>query len=233
MARRLILWDVDGTLVSTGPAGRLALETAAGVVAGLQEVPSVPMSGKTDPQIIAEMLAIAGVAAEEIARMMPFALEEAERSLAGSELLIQRDGFVQPGVAELLARLGDSNGVRQTLVTGNVVANARLKVSVFGLDRAFDFAVGAYGTDHADRDCLVPVSLDRVRDLRGETYLPEEVWVIGDTRHDLSCAKAAGVRCLIVGTGRDGFEPVRDLDADAVVENLADVDGIIKTLLAS
>jgi phosphoglycolate phosphatase-like HAD superfamily hydrolase len=191
------------------------------------------MSGKTDPQIMAEMLAIAGVASEEIARMMPLALEEAERALASSEVLLKRDGFVQPGVSELLARLGDTNGVRQTLVTGNVAANARLKVSVFGLDRVFDFAVGAYGTDHADRDSLVPISLGRVRDLRGETYEPEEVWVIGDTLHDLSCAKAAGVRCLIVGTGGKGFESVRDLDADAVVENLADVDRTLKTLLAS
>ena len=66
VARRLIMWDLDGTLVSSGPPGRLALETAAGVVAGLQAVPRVTMSGKTDPQIIAEMLAIAGVASEEV-----------------------------------------------------------------------------------------------------------------------------------------------------------------------
>jgi phosphoglycolate phosphatase-like HAD superfamily hydrolase len=117
-------------------------------------------------------------------------------------------------------------------VTGNIAANAGLKVSVCWLESVFDFDVGAYGTDHAERDCLVPIALDRVRELREESYLLEQVWVMGDTRHDLSCARAAGVRCLILGTGRGGFELVRDLDADAVVEDLADTDRILKTLLA-
>ena len=97
--------------------------------------------------------------------------------------------------------------------------------------RVFNFAVGAYGTDHAERDRLVPISLRRVSDLRGETYPPEHVWVIGDTRHDLSCANVVGVRCLIVGTGRDGYESVCDLEADAVVEDLGDTDRILEILL--
>jgi phosphoglycolate phosphatase len=232
MARRLILWDIDGTLVSSGPAGRIALETGARTAARLNAIPSVTMGGKTDPQIITEMLTLAGLAPRSISGLMPSALTEVERALADRSGQLQQEGFVHPGVRELLVRLGDTNGVRQTLVTGNVAANASLKVSAFGLEGAFDFAVGAYGTDHAERDCLVPISLSRVRELRGETYLPEHVWVIGDTRHDLSCASVAGVRCLIVGTGRDGFESVRDLDADAVVEDLADTDGILKLLLA-
>jgi phosphoglycolate phosphatase-like HAD superfamily hydrolase len=232
MARRLILWDIDGTLVSSGPAGRLALETGTRVAAKLDTVPSVTMSGKTDPQIITEMLTLAGLAPRSIASLMPCALAEVERALVSRSDQLRQEGFVHPGVRELLVRLAGTNGVRQSLVTGNVAANAGLKVSAFGLDSVFDFAVGAYGTDHAERDRLVPISLSRVRELRGETYLPEHVWVIGDTRHDLSCASVAGVRCLIVGTGRDGFGSVRDLDADAVVEDLADTDGILKTLLA-
>jgi phosphoglycolate phosphatase-like HAD superfamily hydrolase len=232
MTRRLILWDIDGTLVSCGPSGRLALETGARLAAGLEAAPHVAMSGKTDPQIIAEMLTLAGLSPQDIARLMPLALAEAERTLAGQEDSLRQEGVVHPGVPELLVRLSTANGVRQTLVTGNLANNANLKVSAFGLDGVFDFPVGAYGTDHAERDCLVPIALDRVRQLRGETHLPEEVWVIGDTRHDLSCARVAGVRCLIVGTGRDGFESVRDLDADAVVEDLADTSRILETLLA-
>lgn len=232
MADRLIMWDVDGTLVSCGMAGRRALEFAACAAAGLDAVPRVTMSGRTDPQIMAEMLTLAGLASHDVARLLPTALAEAERTLAGLEGWLKQDGVVHPGVPELLDRLADTSGVRQTVVSGNVAANARLKVSAFGLESALDFDVGAYGTDHADRDCLVPISLGRVRDLRGETYPPEQVWVVGDTRHDLSCARVAGVRCLIVGTGRDGFELVSDLDADAVVEDLADTDRIVKILLA-
>jgi phosphoglycolate phosphatase-like HAD superfamily hydrolase len=190
------------------------------------------MSGKTDPQIIAEMLTITGLTHQEIARLVPRALAEAERALASYDDRLKQEGFVHPGVPELLVRLATINGVRQTLVTGNVATNANMKVSAFGLDGVFDFPVGAYGTDHAERDCLVPIALDRVRELRGETYSPEQVWVIGDTRHDLSCARVAGVRCLIVGTGRDGFESVHHLDADAVVENLADTSRVLETLLA-
>jgi phosphoglycolate phosphatase-like HAD superfamily hydrolase len=162
---------------------------------------------------------------------MPRALVETEQALARYGDALRQDGLVHPGVRELLSRLADTTGVRQTLVTGNVAANARLKVSAFGLEGVFDFGVGAYGTDHAERDRLVPIALDRVRELRGESYLPEQVWVVGDTRHDLSCARAARVRCLIVGTGGGGFELVRDLDADVVVKDLADTDRILRTVL--
>ena len=77
----------------------------------------------------------------------------------------------------------------------------------------------------------MPVALRRVVELRGETYLPEQVWVIGDTARDLACARAAGVRCLIVGTGHDGFGAVRDLAADVVMEDLGDTAWVLEVLL--
>jgi phosphoglycolate phosphatase-like HAD superfamily hydrolase len=231
MDGRLILWDIDGTLLSCGTSGREALEAGARAAAKLGAVPHVTMSGKTDPQIIAEMLTLAGLPSSDLATLMPRALIETEQALASYGDALGQEGLVHPGVRELLSQLADTSGVRQTLVTGNIAANARLKVSAFGLERVFDFDIGAYGSDHAERDCLVPIALGRVRKLRGESYLPEQVWVIGDTQHDLSCAKAARVRCLIVGTGRGGFELVRDLDADVVVKDLEDTGGILRTVL--
>jgi phosphoglycolate phosphatase-like HAD superfamily hydrolase len=189
------------------------------------------MSGKTDPQIVAEILTAAGIPKSEVAGLLPLALSVAERTLATSEETIKREGYVHRGVRELLTALAETGSVRQTLVSGNIAANAALKVGAFGLEGFLDFEVGAYGSDNSDRDRLVPICLKRVSDLRGETYPVEQVWVIGDTPNDLKCARAAGVRCLLVGTGRLGSDSVRDLGADAQLENLADTDSVLKILL--
>lgn len=233
MPRRLILWDIDGTLLTTGPAGRRALETGARAAADLAEVPSVDMSGKTDPQIVREILDCAGLAGEEIERVLPVALEHAERALASETHLMLAEGKVHPGVADALCALADVEGVRQTLLTGNVWRNAAVKVRVFGLDTFFDAEVGAYGDDHADRNYLVPIARERARRLRNEDYAPDEVWVVGDTPNDVRCARAGGVRCLIVGTGHAGPDAVRDLEADAVLDDLSDTDVVLKILLGT
>jgi len=230
-ARRLILWDVDGTLVSCGPAGREALENGARLAAGLTALPHLPMGGKTDPQIISEMLLGAGVARAELETLVPVALAETKRALGGWTARMAREGKVLPGIWRLLEELGGREGVRQTLLTGNVAVNAAAKVGAFGLEGYLDLPVGAYGDDSPERELLVPIALARVRELRGETYQPEQVWVIGDTSRDLACARAAGVRCLLAGTGREGFDAVRGLDADAVREDLADTEAVLEILL--
>jgi phosphoglycolate phosphatase-like HAD superfamily hydrolase len=227
--RRLILWDIDGTLLRTGGAGRHALEIAAVTVGELAETPHVHMSGKTDPLILREILTAAALPKQQIDGLLPKAMRAAETALAEAEDWIRRDGFTFPGVREALERLAATDGVRQTLVTGNLAANAAVKVATFGLEHFFDFEVGAYGTDHEDRNELVPIALERVERLRGETYAPDEVWVIGDTDRDLACARAASVRCLLVGNG-DTAE-LAHLDADAIVEDLSDTDAILELLL--
>lgn len=216
--RRLILWDVDGTLIRTWGIGRRVIEDAAALVGGLAEVPHVEMSGKTDPQILREIFTAAELADEHIDTILPGAMAAAEQALAAAEAELRGSGVVLPGVAELLQRLDGTPGVRQTLLTGNLTPNAAIKVAAFGLTHFFDVEVGAYGTDHADRLELVPIALERVARLRGETYEPDEVWVIGDTANDLACARAGGVRCLLVGVDAVGLE------ADVVLPDLADVD---------
>ncbi|MCB1018068.1 MAG: haloacid dehalogenase-like hydrolase, partial [Acidimicrobiales bacterium] len=220
--RRFVLWDVDGTLITTQGVGRRAMEEAALAVAGLVEVPSIVMSGKTDPQILREIFRAADLADDHIDRLLPEAMAAAERALAGIEHELRAHGRVLPGVRALLARLDAAAGVRQTLLTGNLTANAAVKVGAFDLTHFFDTEVGAYGTDHADRLELVPIALERVARFRGETYAPDEVWVIGDTPNDLACARAGGVRCLLVGTGHP--EDLAALGPDAYLDDLGDVD---------
>jgi phosphoglycolate phosphatase len=231
MTRRLILWDIDGTLLTTGSAGRLALERGTMAATGLDRVSHVEMSGKTDPQIVREMLVLEGLSGAEVDRVLPTALREAERALEGEGERMLSEGRVHPGVRALLEALAATEGVRQSLLTGNVAVNAVVKVRTFGLDSYFDFEIGAYGTDHADRTELVPFALRRARELRGEDYRPDEVWIIGDTANDLRCATAAGAHCLLVGTGKDGVGAVASLPADAVVEDLSDTALVLGILL--
>ncbi|MHB8439446.1 MAG: HAD family hydrolase [Acidimicrobiales bacterium] len=231
-ARRLILWDIDGTLVSTGTIGREALETGAGQAAGLIEIPHISMGGKTDPQIVTEILEAAGLSAAEAVQAVPKALAVAQRHLAASSKRMSCEGFVQPGVPDVLATLATTEGVSQSLLTGNIRPNAKVKLSTFGLDGFFDFDIGAYGSDDAVREALVPIALARAQNLRGVSYGVDEVWIVGDTANDLSCARAGGVRCLLVGTGREGFDAVAELPADQVLPNLSDVDLVCSVLLA-
>jgi phosphoglycolate phosphatase-like HAD superfamily hydrolase len=227
---RLILWDIDGTLIRSGGVGRRVVEEAAALVGSLAEVPRIMMSGKTDPQILREIFRAAALADEHIDTLLPDAMAAAERALAAAEHELRESGHVLPGVRELLHRLRDADQVRQTLLTGNLTANAAVKVAAFGLTELFDAEVGAYGTDHADRLELVPIALERVARFRDEHYEPDEVWVVGDTPNDLACARAGGVRCLLVGDvyGDDGARRA----ADAALPDLRDVDEAFRILTA-
>jgi phosphoglycolate phosphatase-like HAD superfamily hydrolase len=225
---RLILWDIDGTLIRSGGVGRRVVEEAAALVGSLAEVPRIVMSGKTDPQILREIFRAADLAEDHIDALLPDAMAAAEQALAAAEHELREGGFVLPGVVPLLERLHDEPGVRQTLLTGNLTANAAVKVGAFGLTHLFDAEVGAYGTDHADRLELVPIALERVARYRGETYDPDDVWVVGDTANDLACARAGGVRCLLVGDVYGDEEAARA--ADAVVPDFVDIDAVFAIL---
>ncbi len=136
------------------------------------------------------------------------------------------------GVPEILGRLA-AECVQQTLLTGNTVANATVKVTAFGLQGWLDLEIGAYGSDHSDRRKLVPIALERARRLRGLRVGPGEIWVVGDTANDLACARAGGARCLLVATGETSFEELEDLEPDAVLGDLSDTETAVKILAQS
>jgi len=231
--RRLVLWDIDGTLILAGAIARQAFAAAVGQVIGrAAEEYLVPMSGKTDPLIASEMLALAGhddgpETVAEVIRLL-------EAALAGSEGrdALREGGRVLPGVTEILPRLHEDEGVLQSVLTGNTEANAAAKLAAFELDHWIDAEVGAFGSDNPTRDALVPVALERVARLRGRAFDPADVWVVGDTPFDLACARAAGARCVLVGTGRIPLAALTGIGADAALPDLSGVDEVI-ALLAS
>jgi phosphoglycolate phosphatase len=228
--RRLLLWDVDGTLVRAGDLGAAVFDLALETVLGVRPQLRVRMSGKTDPQIVQEYLVQMGV--EETPERVEAILRGIEAELAAAEAAgeLAASGAALPGVAGVLKALAGDDRVLSTLVTGNVAPNALVKVAAFGLDQWLDLAVGAYGSDDGDRNRLVPIAMGRLAAARGVRLDPADVWVIGDTPRDLDCAQAAGTRCLLVGTGRYSGTQLERLGADAVLEDLCDVPAVIKLL---
>lgn len=227
----MVLWDVDGTLLRTnGVAQRAFYEAAEHVLGRPPGEETVRMSGKTDPLIALEILALAGLAEDEARHHLPAVLERLESELQAATDLVREQGRVLPGVEAVLAELHADEAVVQSVLTGNTAANAAVKLGAFGLERWLDVEVGAFGSDDHDREQLVPIALDRVRRLRGRHLEPSDVWVVGDTPRDLACARAGGARCLLVATGRIAFEELEGLGADELLPDLTDTDSVVRLL---
>jgi phosphoglycolate phosphatase len=224
---RVILWDVDGTLVRTGGVGAeafsTAIETLFGVPAGEH---GVSLAGKTDPQIAREILTVLEL--HDADAHLPGLLAETERLVAAGRDRIRERGCILPGVSALLEALRSPDTV-QTVLTGNTAANAAVKLAAFDLGRWLDLEVGAYGSDDPDRNALVEVALTRVE----RKYGPVDrcrVWVVGDTPLDAACAKAGGVHCLLVASGFATRDALDAAGADHVVDDLTDTAAILSLL---
>jgi phosphoglycolate phosphatase-like HAD superfamily hydrolase len=230
--RRLILWDIDGTLVWTGPATRGAFDRAVSSVLG-EAIGDhgVSLGGKTDPQIAMEIFAALAVEEADARRYLPDVMAGIERELAAAVDALRDEGTVLPGVQQLVERLASRPDVIQTVLTGNTQVNGRLKLAAFGLDRYLNLDIGAYGSDSADRRDLVPVALEKLRRLRGVTIGPGDTWVIGDTALDLACARAGGTRCLLVATGRISLDELAMAGAEATMADLSDVEAVERLFL--
>jgi len=230
MGRRLILWDIDGTLVWWGPIGRGVFDDAIHEVVGRDPAGhGVSMGGKTDPQIALEIMGTLALEDGQAAEHLPLVLDALHQRTAAAVAEFRSTGGTHPGVEEVLARLAATPGVLQTVLTGNVEPNMRVKLGVFGLDRWLDLDVAATGSDSPDRRELVPVAMRRVAERRGISFDSDDVWVVGDTPRDLECAQVVGAHCALVATGRNS-EDLDGLGADAVWQDLSDVNSVVAVL---
>ncbi len=228
MLRRLLLWDIDGTLVRAGEIGALVFDQAFEDALGMRPDSRIRMSGKTDPQIVSEYLALMEIDEEE--HHVPTIVAHLETRMAAAAEELRVAGRPCPGVTVLLEALAGDGRVLSSVLTGNIAPNAVVKLAAFGLERWLDLEIGAYGSDHADRRMLVPIALTRAATAYGARFGPDDVWVIGDSERDLDCARAGGARCLLVGTGRTPARELAALGADATVEDLADTARIVELL---
>ena len=224
-----MLWDIDGTLVRAGDLGAAVFDRALLAVLGSAPTERIRMSGKTDPQIVHEYLALMGVDEPDC---VPDVLRRLELELVDERHRLAAEGRACDGAADVLQRLDADGRLVQSVLTGNVAANAVVKLEAFGLDRWLDVEAGAFGSDDGDRRALVGVALARHRELRGTVLAPDQVWVVGDTPNDLACARAGGTRCLLVSTGRYSFGELQGVGADAVLPDLVDAERVVEVLTA-
>lgn len=226
--QRLILWDVDGTLLSTDGIAAEAMRQSIREVVG----PTAPMArtsyaGKTDWQIIRESLP--SLDPEAIGeRLQEFIAAYLGRLEAQREALVARSRLF-PGVSAALEALGPL--AYQAPLTGNIAAVARLKLECVGLLPLLDVEAGAYGDDHHHRPELVPVAATRAKARYGRSFAGDHIVVVGDTPHDIACGKLNGARTVAVATGPYPLDELLSHGPDIALPNLADTDAVIAAVL--
>lgn len=227
---KLVLWDIDGTLVHTAGHGRDAFGEAFLAVSGREaDLAAVDMAGRTDHMIAMAVLEGGGVAGGE--RHMERMFEELARALEARRDRIAAEGHAMPGVREALEAISELPGVTQSLLTGNIEVNAAVKLSAFGLDRLVDLEIGGYGSDpHRTRSDLVAVARGKVERLRGAHVRAADVVLIGDTPLDVEAARAAGARAVAVASGPYGVAELRATEPDAVLDGLRDLPTALRAI---
>jgi phosphoglycolate phosphatase-like HAD superfamily hydrolase len=229
--RRLVLFDIDGTLLTSMSAGRRALRAAfAEEYQELAFFDTVRFDGKTDPQILAELHLAAGfperATPEGIARLL-------DRYISHLEVVIAETGDRVrpcPGVPELLDALAGRDDVVTGLLTGNIVPGAQLKLGAAGIDFG-RFAMGAFGSDSAHRPDLPPIAAARAVRHFGRVPHGEEVVIIGDTPADVACGAGISARAVAVATGSYSVADLERTGAYATFPTLADTDAVLKAII--
>ncbi len=213
----ICLFDIDGTLINSGGAGKTAMESALLAEFGLDAIrATVPYNGRTDRAIIRDLLQFHELEASDATtrRLIAGYLRHLPACLA------THPGRILPGIAALLECLSARDDVAVGLLTGNLREGARAKLGHFGLYHHFDF--GGFGDEHLDRDDVARAALSEIHQRFNGTVHPERVWVIGDTPLDIRCARAIGARAVAVATGWISRNDLAQHAPDLLLDDLAD-----------
>jgi phosphoglycolate phosphatase len=229
---KLVLFDVDGTLLWTDGAGRRAIHYALTDVFGSTGPADYRFDGKTDPEIVRDLMRIVGHEDGHIEARMQAVFDRYVERLRAELLAPGYRPRVMPGVFELLDALDSRRDVVLGLLTGNLAAGARAKLESVGIDPA-RFRVGAYGSDHEERSFLPEVARRRVRDTLGVDVAGPACVIIGDTPADITCGRAVGARAIGVATGRYSVDELRGHGAAAVFPDLSDTAAVVAEILAA
>jgi phosphoglycolate phosphatase len=226
MTVRLVLFDVDGTLVRGGPAKEAFHSAMVATFGTAGDIEIHSFAGKTDPQIARELLTGAGLDDLEVDRGLPQLWERYLEELEGR--LEDRPMEALEGVLELLRAL-ESTGAALGLVTGNIAGGARLKLASVGLTP--HFRVGSYGSDDEVRNHLPGIAMRRAREVFGRPFRRRDVVIVGDTPRDVECGRHEGTRTFGVATGHFDPRALREAGADHVADDFRDTEAILAALL--
>ncbi len=226
--RRLLLFDIDGTLITSGGAGESALRDAMKTRFGIDEdLGGILLAGATDKKIAVAMLEKNRLAPtpENITALLDEYLAHLETRMP------RHDGRVLPGMIELLEVLAKREEAVLALLTGNVVRGAEIKLTHYGVWHHFEF--GAFADDHHDRNELGKFARARAHDRHGIEFPPERIFVIGDTPRDIECGRAIGAKTVAIATGHYSFEELAEHTPDFLFQDFSETDCVVDCLLGS
>ncbi|NJP06204.1 MAG: HAD hydrolase-like protein [Chloroflexaceae bacterium] len=227
---KLILWDIDGTLLHTGGLAGEGMRAAMNQTFGYAPRRERTFySGKTDRQIIHETFP--ELQESELLERLPAFKALYVQEMEQRRESIIADGRVMPGVLALLEHFHGQ--VVQAPLTGNIAPVARLKLEWLGLLAYLNTDVGAYGDDHHERARLVPIAMERASRYYRHTFAPHDVIIVGDTPHDIRCGASHDVRTVAVATGPYSIDDLEQHHPDAVLADLSDFAAARAALLGA
>jgi phosphoglycolate phosphatase len=227
--KKLVLWDIDGTLIYSGGVAGEAMHAAMQRVYGRVSTEArLSYAGKTDQQIILETFAEYGHAdlLDTLEHFTTTYIEE----LSGRHAEFLARCRVLDGATAALDRLTTADVV-QSVLTGNLKPIARIKLDLMNLTQYLDLDIGAYGSDHYRRAELAPIAAARAEQRYGRAFAGADIVVIGDTPNDIDCGRAAGARTIAVATGPFTADELRLHDPDVVLASLVDTTAVIAAIL--
>lgn len=227
---KLVLFDIDGTLLNSDGAGRRAIQRALIEAFGTAGPDSHRFDGKTDPQIVSELMALAGVDPALVNARMDAVFARYVELLSTELATPEHTAVAYPGVLELLDALERHDDVMLGLLTGNVLPGAHAKLGAVGIVPA-RFRVGAFGSDHAVRAELPAIAQARAAAMLGVEMPGGSITVIGDTPADLTCGRGVGARALGVATGHYSVAELTTYEPAAVFADFRDTGAVVSAIL--
>ncbi len=226
--KRYLLFDIDGTLLDPRGEGAVCMRRAMEDVYGVTgPIDTFDMAGKTDWQIVTDLLRLAGLDDETIEASRPQVFEAYARHVEIAAPFFEMT--LLPGVNDLLVKLAEDLSFVSGLVTGNVREAVPHKLQAVGIDPGL-FTFGAFGSEHIDRNTLPALALYRVEQMLGEPVPTESALVIGDTPRDIACARHAGLKVLCVATGQYSVQSLAEHEPDYLLEDLSNTEQVLEIL---
>ncbi|MCP4417359.1 MAG: HAD hydrolase-like protein [Chloroflexi bacterium] len=227
--KKLLLFDIDGTLIRSNGAGRLTLAYALKKMFGTAgPLENYNMSGKTDPRIITDLLTATGISATEVTKRLPAIYELMAEH--GQDIFAEKGMIACEGVLQLLQHLKQRDDVLLGLLTGNSQLTAPIKLAAAGIEPQL-FRVGAYGSDAMDRNELPAIGMDRANQLTGGQFNGDNTVIIGDTPADILCARAGKATAVAVATGWHAITTLAEYHPDHLFEHFGDTQQVLQILV--
>ena len=228
---KLILWDIDHTLIETGGVGSEVFKDAFEQVTGRKIDQLADVTGRTEPIIFRETLHLYGIG--DPGDYFPRFVEAQAAGYRARADEMRRRGRALPGAREALAAFAELPHITQTVLTGNPEPSAIAKLETFDLAHYLELDIGAYGTDDPVRPNLVAIAQARAAQRHGHTYTRETTYVIGDTTSDVEAALKGGAQIIAVASGKTTPDELRKAGASTVIEDLVGTQRLFQLFTSS